>query len=497
MLKLKTINNLLHIPTWMAVVLIAIIVLRIPSLFEPYSYGDEMIYLTLGEAIRRGLVLYKEIHDNKPPLLYDLAAISGNLFWFRAILGMWMLVTTIAFWRLVQRLFPKNLNLVKISVIAFAILTTLPLLEGNIANAELFMIGPTIIGFLFLLKEKPSNLDLVLGGVCFSLATLFKVPAAFDFPVVFAYWILVSKLTPKEFVKRFAITTLSFLGLIVISFVWFWYRGASGEYAMAAFLQNVGYLSSWRPDDAQKSFLVKNGPLLMRGVIVLIGFTLTFIFRKKLGKGFILATIWLLFSLFAVTLSERPYPHYLIQSVPSIAILIGLLIYSRKMDQIWAIIPLVLVAFVPVYYKFYYYDSVSYYSRFVSFATGAITKKQYFDQFDGNVNRNYALAEFINSSSQPQDSVFVWGDSPPIYALSNRLPNIKYVANYHIHDFSSNEEVLSQLSSNMPDFVIILPEGGSFRQLTSFVSQNYLPVYKTFGATVWHRSVAQILSGKY
>src|SRR3989344_3742093 len=54
------------------------VVLRITSWFEPYWYGDEGIYLVLGQALRRGLVFYRDIHDNKPPLLYLLAAVAGG-----------------------------------------------------------------------------------------------------------------------------------------------------------------------------------------------------------------------------------------------------------------------------------------------------------------------------------------------------------------------------------------------------------------------------------
>ena len=55
--------------------------------FEPYYYGDEMIYLALGQGLRQGIPLYLGLHDNKPPLLYLTAAISGNLFLFKVILA--------------------------------------------------------------------------------------------------------------------------------------------------------------------------------------------------------------------------------------------------------------------------------------------------------------------------------------------------------------------------------------------------------------------------
>src|SRR3989344_3629341 len=176
-IKEKNFLDKIHLPPWLLLVLALVFLFRIPSFFEPYTYGDEMIYLTLGNAIRRGLVLYRDIHDNKPPLLYIVAGVAGNLSWFRAILTLWMIGTTVAFWRLVKTLFPKENKIVIASTAVFAVLTTLPLLEGQIANAELFMIGPTIIAFWLLLSQKHNPLTLLEAGIFFAVGTLFKMPS--------------------------------------------------------------------------------------------------------------------------------------------------------------------------------------------------------------------------------------------------------------------------------------------------------------------------------
>jgi len=104
---MKKLLDKLHTPKWLFWLLVVVLILRIPSFFEPYSYGDEMIYLTLGEAVRRGIPLYKAIHDNKPPLLYPTAAVAGNLFWFKAILAFWHAVCVYLFWKLSEVFFKK------------------------------------------------------------------------------------------------------------------------------------------------------------------------------------------------------------------------------------------------------------------------------------------------------------------------------------------------------------------------------------------------------
>ena len=492
-------NEKLHTPTWLFVLLTIVLLLRIPSFFEPYSYGDEMIYLTLGEAIRRGIPLYSGVHDNKPPLLYVTAAIAGSLFWFKAILAVWHLITVFIFWKLSEVLFPagkevpeklrsRNKKAQVISTAIFALLTTLPALEGNIANAELFMIGPTILAFLLLLTRKLTFRNLFFSGVLFSVSTLYKVPAAFDVPAIVFLWLATHKFNLKNLrlmIKKSFILALGFSAPIAITLIWYFLRGAFGEYIVAAYLQNFGYLSSWRPDDVQKSFLVKNGPLLMRAAVVSFGLLILYWKRKRLSKEYIFASAWLLLSLFAVTLSERPYPHYLIQSAAPLSLLLAKLFIFNNIEQVLSLIPLSIAFFVPYYYHFWHYPTLPYYSRFIKLATRQMDKNEYFSTFGGQVSRNYKIAEYIVSSTNKSDKVFIWGDSSPIYALSRRFPPMKYVADYHIKDFSSHEKVLYSLNSDMPTIIVVLPGSEVFPELDEFLRKNYGGMQTINDATIW------------
>jgi len=476
-----------HIPVWLALVLAFVIILRIPSFFEPFSYGDEMIYLTLGEGIRQGLTLYKDIHDNKPPLLYLLAAAAGNVFWFKAILAFWNLATIVLFWHLTKALFPKKEKLHKIATFIFALFTTIPLLEGHIANAEIFMIGPTLAAFLILFTRRADFKNLFGAGILFSIATLFKVPGAFDMPAIVLFWLItvgVNAKNLKETAKNTLFLVLGWLAPIALSFAWYGAAGAFKEYLVAAFLQNLGYLSSWRATSTP--FLQKNLPLLIRAAVVVIGAVLLYLKRFKLSKQFIFLTLWLLFGLFAATLSERPYPHYLLQIVAPASILGAILLTERTIEQSLVIIPLTLAFFVPVYFKFWHYSTIDYYSRFLRFATGMVDKTGYFESFGPQVSRNYQIADFLVKSSKPTDKVFVWGpDGSAIYALSRRLPPGKYVIDYHINDYSSLSEELQVLSQAKPKFIILLPDALPYPEIIPLLRSSYVSVLTLDGAEIW------------
>lgn len=487
--------HLPDLPGWLIGVLALVLVLRIPSFFEPYYYGDEMVYLTLGQGIHQGLTLYKDIFDNKPPLLYLAAAAAGNLFWFKVILAFWNLATIVIFWNLSKIVFEKlsksaatGEKLQKASTVIFALLTTLPLLEGNIANAELFLIGPSLLAFYILLGKAGSLKNTFAAGFLLGIATLFKVPAIFEAPVIPIFWLITEGWGSwKEIVKKTFYLFLGFITPIVLSFVWYFLSGALSEYIRAAFFQNLGYLSSFRPQDVHKSFIARNAPLLTRAALVVLGLGVLTFFRNKISKKFLFASIWVLLSLFAVTLSERPYPHYLIQSVAPISILLAMLIFEKSVEQAFTVIPLALCFFIPVYYKFYYYQTGAYYLRFAKFAAGQIGRELYFNSFSPSTTRDYKIADFLTTSSKPTDKVFMWdGDSPAVYSLARRLPPIKYVVPYHVNDYSDKATLIKSLISLKPKF-IILTSGSPLPEISPLIKSHYILITQIENASIWSR----------
>ena len=164
----------------------------------------------------------------------------------------------------------------------------------------------------------------------------------------------------------------------------------------------------------------------------------------------------------------------------------AMLFSLRTIEQTLVVLPLTVMFFVPVYFKFWHYKTLPYYVRFAKFATGQITKSEYLSSFGGHIEPSYEIADFITNSTKKNDPVFVWGsDSSLIYALSRHLPPIKYVAQYHIKDFSSNEEVLEKLQETNPKLIIILPNSPNFGDVIPFLRKNYILVQEISGAEIW------------
>ncbi len=484
-------------------VMILAAVLRIPSLFEPNWYGDEGVYLVMGQALKHGLVWYRDIHDNKPPLLYLLAAISGNVMYFRAVLLVWMMATLVVFDRLA-----KSLNLKvrsrRMALVIFAVLTSLPAIEGNIANAEIFMILPTILGVWILIesqglrikKEKTSGWSYLGAGACFGLAFLFKVPAVFEFSgMVFFYWVLAKK-NIKEifkgvFEKEVWLLILGFVIPVALTVLYYLSVGALKEYFMAAFAQNLGYLASYRTGHIGSGVGNQSG-LLQRGLILLLVVGIFWLFNRKKERGFSLVWIWFMFSLFAVLLSERPYPHYLIQLIACGSLLLGMINFERFREWFWVSLAILLLLVSIYRFKFYFYPTITYYNNFVNFILGKESVEKYNDYFDGKVNRTAELSTYLRKITDVNEKIFVWADEPFIYVESARLPVGKYMVAYHIVDFGGMDETIQKLTTEAPRVIVVSDrESADFPQLKILLATNYILVNRFDDAKVYFKLVSK------
>jgi hypothetical protein len=265
------------------IVLIVLVLLRIPNFFEPYWYGDEAIYLTIGNALNQGEILYEQIVDHKTPLIYYLARVPDQVS-FRWLLLGWMLVTTSLFYALALKIFQKTW-LATVAAAVLMIFTTLPWLEGNIPNGELFVMGFVMVGAIafthsplwsrFLNSNQPqlknalqlksivsfSSLSwLFLAGIGFGLGILTKVPALLDLGAfLLVFWFMaVQAIFTQTHKNRFtAVGQLVGAGLIffagvtapiLASVAYFAAIGAGQAYLNFGLLYNLHYTQTWQQD---------------------------------------------------------------------------------------------------------------------------------------------------------------------------------------------------------------------------------------------------------
>lgn len=441
--------------------------LRFPSLFEPDWYGDEGIYQTLGLGINAGRLLYRDIFDNKPPLLYLIySVVSSDQFLIRLLSLLFGLFALLAFYLLCKKILnTQNNRPAFISTFVFAVLFGLPLLEGNIANAENFMLLPNIIAAIFVWKALDTtnrkSYMLLMGGFILGISFLFKIIALFDFAAFSAFIVFVNysgsflsifrKDNLVREIKNLLPFLIGFLTPIILTSLYFLINNAFPSFLQAVLFNNIGYVNYGN------KFIIPQGLLIFK-LILLSAFCL-FLFskRKAYGNAFTFSALWIGFSLFNAYFSQRPYTHYVLVLLPSFCLLVGLFLVKRNFSKTAGALIVTSLILIIISFTFFL-RTIFYYQNFVLFIAGAKTVSSYQSFFDGNTPRDYELASFLNAKLKPNENVFIWGNNAQIYKLTNKLPPGKYTVAYHILNYKDGfDNTEKMLNVQKPRFIVIMP----------------------------------------
>lgn len=533
---IKALDKVLNQEIPLLLILLLLLVLRLPNLFEPYWYGDEGIYLTLGIAMRNGARLYAEIIDHKTPLIYYFSMVP-NQFWFRILTIVWMTITTAVFYHIALKLLKKLWPTI-VATTAFVIMTSVPWFEGNIPNGELFVMGFALSGGLLLLytkffavfadqktliktsdpfphyfQEKVSRFlknthDQILyigAGLLFGLAILTKVPAVLDVAAFLTIgWFGITNsftLHPKDrkgMQYRISITLVRMLSIgigilvpILLSIFYFWLRGSADAYLDYGLLYNFRYVQNWQlPFSSpflRQLFTLEAKFAIATALVLLLTFS-----RRFISPALQFAGTWFALALFATLLSNRPYPHYFLQVMPAAALLIGLsfdsilswILLNKNQKTVarfheHMVSPAISIALISLFIWVIFvmnvglYPTLKYYRYTTAYVTGKISQQDYFTSFNHLMTDNYAAAEIITQTDNPY--LFVWGTNPTLYALTQKQPVGRFTVSFHIKDFDAYAETLTDLKKNQPDFVVVMDdEGTTLDGLNTYLDENYV-----------------------
>lgn len=482
--------------------------LRFPSLFEPYWYGDEGIYQAMALAINKGHILYTQIYDNKPPFLYLLYALfNGDQFVLRLLSLVSGITATILLYILAKTLFQNNRKAAATTAVVFVSIFATPLLEGNIANAENFMLPLIIVAGLLVytsaniqrhsirvlahIQTTPitslvSN-PLFYAGLLLSIAFLFKIVALFDTAAftLFLFFLIfpehLSALKQKQTYlvlgRSFIPFLLGFSAPILLSAGIFYIQGAFFEFFKASFMQNVGYVGY------SNTFFIPQGFLFLKLGFLFITTAILFLYRKTLPAPLLFLYLWVLWGLFNTFFSGRPYLHYVLVLIPSFSLLAGAAVWdtTHRAKHITAL--MILLTIILVQFSFYS-KVVPYYTMFFGYLKGTVSPEKYQGFFDGNTPTDYKIAQFVKTHLEPEDTIYVWGNNAQLYKLVEKAPMTKYVVAYHIR---GNQQSLQQtketLARTKPRIIILMDNAGPY----PFGLTGYQQVYQIGKGALYER----------
>jgi hypothetical protein len=502
----------LHIEP-LLLILFVVIILRIPNLFEPYWYGDEGIYLTLGYAMKQGLLLYKEIIDHKTPLIYVFAAIvGGNQFWFKFLFLWWNIGMVTLFYYLASKIM-KSKWAVAISTSIFALLTTLPAFEGNIVNGELLVTECVLAALTLLWKTiqhgldemkktalSPANkskpLTIGLAGVFMGLGMLIKVPGVFDAFAVGCLFVLFAlsalrKKNAKQFwswIRSGLYYALGILVPIILSILYFYTKGAIRDYFDFGLMYNFRYSQEFTLPFASPVLQFLFG-MLGKTLIVAGIFVLFLVLPIDPMTRFLL--LWTALGFYASMLSSRPYPHYMQQLFIPIVLFFGHTFLRRRAYTEKILFVCISIGIVWTLFAFHFglYPTVSYYKNFMRYALKQQTFEQYRDSFNPLMPDTYAAATFIQNTTDENSRLFIWGTNPMLYALAKRVPAGRFTVSFHIKDFKAYDETMDSIRRTEPEIIVVMNGEEEFSALSGYLLANYVPV-QTYNSFVVFRKVA-------
>lgn len=522
-----------------------ILALRLPTYFEPYWYGDEAIYLTIGTGINQGETLYKDIVDHKTPIIYYLARVPDQLS-FRVLLTGWMFVATGAFFYVAKELL-GNKRIAWIASVVFVLATTLPTFEGMIPNGELFVLGfilPAVALLYRRIKDQPlehypslnkqsllrpkqllklatstfgvtDKVWLIGVGALLGLAILTKVPAGFDVGAIYLLLLFVTlKKKSKEhsldrklakalqFCSQALWLTLGVLTPIILSFMYFGLLGAFRDYIQFGLLYNFHYTGTWAPESTLplvSLFYSLKGKFLLLGA----GTALVLAATKYLKPLTAFSAVWVWWALIAASLSNRPYAHYFIQVMPALVLccfVFGQEMYilfrkrthsAKRFLAVHAIVIFLTFLFVgyvdgAVHVTANRYDMFSYYGRYWKALTGQTSKIAFEDSFNELIADNRLAAQVIDSEHPEQ--IYIWGTNPMLYAQTHTTPPDKFTVLFHVADLNVYDQTILNVIHGNPSFIVVMKDAEKPPvSLERYINNNYVPVFNLEYMNVWHR----------
>jgi 4-amino-4-deoxy-L-arabinose transferase-like glycosyltransferase len=479
-----------------------IIIFILLSLFLPLHYfhgfisPDEGSYIFIANSINHGSVLYKDFIDIKPPGIFYLNSLIFSIFGKSLYISRLVLYITNALAALIIYYLGRNQwneYIGQLSSILYLIGIYNPLVQGYFVLTEQFMVFFGLLGIFIFLKFRKERY-LVLVGILFGIATLFKQPGIFFFILIFSSY-LIGLLDKNNHTKIYIYNSFKSLLLILTGFLipvfiiaaFFYGKGVLNDFMYWSFL----YLLSGKYGtkfDLTTTFQVINS-LVIIWIPALISVVIIFYnsINRKVKNDNLFVVCWLI--LFGYTLTTRQFGHYFIQILPPACILASMTLtrlpFVKNIKDLFSKKGLVTI-FVIIF--------------FILLISHTILWSIFYDQLTG-MDRNLVLenqtktSDFIISHTEPNQRIISLPFDPSIYFLSNRYPPTKFLGmGSGEQDPAEQDNILiSQINKSNVPYIIINTRSKDWmsQDLHQLLTVNYInektigtyEIYKKMNAT--------------
>lgn len=418
---------------------------------------DEGVYAYTAQIIGDGGLPYKNSFDHKPPLIHYIYFLSFKLFGYniaapRITAIFFMLIASILTFALTQEI----TNSFFASIIAMLFLglsTSSPAYTGFNTNTEIFTIPFTVGGLLFLIWSSKTPVFYFLSGVSFGIGFMIKQPMITIAVIAFIPAIVnIHRDRYKSYVS-FLFYPLGFITPFLVFIFYFISCGILDFFLSDAFYYNFNYIRG--PSFADAFFFLKTrmlNILKLDAILWICGSIGIFVFcfsnsDKSYKVNFLMALIG---SGLSVAMGGYFYSHYFLFFVPFLSIGVGLgvgKLINTKSHSI-VVFSSMLILIIYIFFNFPYF---------------LMSKKDILEKSYGALmpfNQSQKLGNYLKSIVHNK-TAFIIGSEPEIYFYANLKSPTRFSYFYPLMQKSKTvqryrEELLKDLKSNMPDYLIFV-----------------------------------------
>lgn len=430
--------------------LVACLALRVMGLVRPCLSDDEATYCVVAREMLAGRILYRDVVDHKPPLIYATYAATqaiggrvGGMRLLHLITALVVFLTALLVGRLArtpergratptgwppheqerarEREREQKDDGFFAALLYIVFTTTLLDFDALAANCELFMMLPLTASVVLYLRaaggHQPFSAMLAVGTLT-GVAILYKYQAAVNLPLYALHWALVNRRRPARLLAGWGALTAGLAAVMAASLLvlrgfdavgpaWFWFR-----FNFAYISQGLNGSEIWHRLERVAYGVVPASLLWILGIRAVLkmfrrdGATLVREDRRLLIAG------WLFASMMATTAGGRFFGHYFHQVTAPLAVLA-----ASGAARLWRRRPGLISVSMIVPALTFFIMGVLHQSVMV---------------LAGEPDPDYqAIAAFVDAHSTPADRLIVWGNVPVLYFEANRPLGSRFVfSNY-------------------------------------------------------------------
>lgn len=486
----------------LTVPLALLLVLRLPSLFEPHWYTDEAGYATTAWMMAHGKVLFLTAWNNKPPLLFwiyqlGLALFGPTEFGIHLLSTLTEAAALVGTWRLAKgHLGPFRVWLAMLLAAGF--LAT-PALNGDLALPENFFIAFTVWGMVAVLaamRAPDRRRSMVLAsaaGILFAAAILIQQSTLADLGAALLVMVLASR-RGWWLAAAAAMSATVVVVIVMAPFVI-----AAGVHNVIFFLvtsyggytQNQLKLTAW-------ALL----PRVLAAALLLLG-----AYRaRNWPVERLLVWVWLATLLLFYVIPNRDYAHFLLPAVPAAALVISGLKLPRVRD--WR--PKMALGGAPLLGSvllstwiwvalfgaglaggslFTLKLAGEYYPAFVGKLTGALTETDYVSVYDARAVTEHDAVVWIKQKHLTGATAVVWSADAWAYLRARLHPILPEPTIYLNDALLGTKELLHRVQVLRPVVVLLTSDAyTAYGPIVTLLQHGYTEVQASASGQLWIRS---------